>query len=148
MKILLLIKAGLFLASCGSQNIAADKVPSVVLNTVKTKYPVNDDVNWERHKENYEAEIDVNDSTETTLLIDGSGRLLKQKMDIRDTDLPGSVSSALTQRYPDHTIDDLEKLEIGGVYYYQLELNKKGSKELHVVFTTDGHEDKSVEYWD
>ena len=63
-QMILLFPLALLMFSCSGQRISKDKVPSLVLNTLKAKYPLANDVDWEKQGNLYEAELDINDSTE------------------------------------------------------------------------------------
>ena len=137
-----------FLLSCSSQDIPSKKVPSVVLNTVVKNYPGNNEVDWKKVRSNYEAEIKINDSTDITFQIDENGKILKQKQDISNSVIPSTVTSIITTDYAGYLIDDVEKLEISGNVYYQVELETNGKKDLHLVFAPDGKLVEEVKYWD
>ena len=149
MKTLMMSLASLLLLqSCGSQEISSKKVPSVVLNTIKEQYPVTNKVEWKKLKTGYEAEIALNDSTEVSLLVNESGKLVMQKADVTVGEIPAAILSSIQSQYADYTIDDVEKLEAEGNIYYQFELEGKGKKDRNLVFTTQGQEEKKLSYWD
>ena len=135
------------LASCSSRQIPSSKVPSVVLNMVKAKYPDVKEVEWIKIKNGYEAEIQLNDSTEFNMQMDGSGKLVMQKEDIAITALPPAIVAAVNTR-TGYTVDEAERMEKNGVTYYQLELEAKGKKDLELVMTEDGKEAQAVAFWD
>lgn len=133
----LVVTASLFsLCSC-SQDIQADKVPSVVLNTVQTKFGTAGKIGWEKKKNLYEAEFKM-DSIEYAVYIDPAGKLVMYKLDIQETELPVTVSTIISTEYIGYKIDDAEKVEKEGIIYYQVELEGKGKKELELVFSADG----------
>lgn len=138
--------AAFALSSCG-QGIAEKKLPSVVVNAVKTKYGNATNIEWEKRTNGYEAEF-LQGQTELTVLVDNAGNLLMQKQDVDSTAIPVPVMNAINTNHPGYTIDDAEKLEKAGVSYYQLEIEKKGNKDLKLVFTADGKPANGVEYWD
>lgn len=147
-QLLTVVAVTLMTISCRSQDISPNKVPSVVLNTVKAKYPAAQDVDWEKHSNYYEAELDLNDSTEVTLRIDAAGTLLMQKQDVSVYELPNSITTVLQNQYKDYHVDDVEKLEKDGSVYYQVELERNGEKDVKRVFAADGREEKTIAYWE
>ena len=147
-EILILIPLALLIASCKGQNIAKEKVPSLVSNTLKSKFPTSNDVDWVKHGNIYEAELDINDSTELSVRIDESGKVLMQKQDIAVSELSAKIIIAIQNQYPSYTVDDVEKIEKDGSIFYQVELKGKGKKELNLVFSTDGKEEENITYWD
>jgi hypothetical protein len=71
-----------------------------------------------------------------------------QKHEITMNELPQSIIVYIQKQYKDYTIDEAEKIEKSGVVFYQVELEAKGRKDLHLVFSADGREDRSIGYWD
>jgi hypothetical protein len=134
--------------SCNSQNISKDEVPSLVLNSLKTKYPFSTDVKWQKHGNFYEAEFDINDTTEVSAQIDENGNIIMEKQDIPYSELNLTVTSVIKTQFRNYKMDDIEKIEKNGNVYYQVELKRKGKKELNLVFSNDGQEQKSISYWD
>ena len=143
-----IILGAMFAAACTSNHISQSKVPSVVLNTLKAQYPITDDVAWEKDHDVYEADVKINDSTEVTICIDETGKLVMQKQDIPAAGLPAPVIASIQNNYKDYAIDEAERLERNGRTYYQVELNKIRKKDLNLVFSPDGNEEKKMYYWD
>jgi len=147
-QIIIFLPLAFLIASCNGQNISRDKVPSLVLNTLKAKYPLINDVDWEKHGNIYEAEFDLNDSTEISVRIDEAGGLIMQKQDVPNSNLTSEIAAVIKSQYKDYTIDDVEKIEKDGVIYYQVELKGKNKKEVNLVLLPDGTEEKKISYWD
>lgn len=135
-------------AACGNQHIAQHKVPSVVVNTLKAQYPITNDVLWEKDHDLYKADVKVNDSTEVTICIDETGKLVMQKYDIAHAELPVQVVAAIKNKYNEYVIDEAERLERDGKTYYQVMLDHTRRKNLSLVFLPDGNEDKKMYFWD
>ena len=133
---------------CGGSHIAQEKVPSVVLNTLKAQYPVTNNVVWEKDHDLYEADVRINDSTEVTIGIDETGKLVMQKFEIAGADLPAQVVAAIRETYEEYFIEEAERLERGGKTYYQVELDHRRKRDLNLVFLPDGNEDKKMYFWD
>ena len=141
----LIVTASLFsLCSC-SQDISADKVPSVVLNTVQTKFGTAGKIEWEKKKNLYEAEFKT-DSIEHAVYIDPAGKLVMYKLDIKENELPAAVATIISTEYSGYKIDDTEKVEKDGIIYYQVELEGKGKKDLELVFSADGKLATQINY--
>jgi hypothetical protein len=142
--VLIITIASFWLSSC-SQDIPAAKVPSVVQNTLQAKFSNAGKIEWEKKNNEYEAEFHL-DSIEYTVLIDGSGKIVMYKQDIKENELPAVVAGAISQAYAGYKIDDAEKLEKDGVVYYQVELEAKSKKDMQLVFTTDGKIAEQITY--
>lgn len=143
-----LFSSAFLLASCSSQDIGSANVPSLVLNTLKAKYPLTNDVNWEKHGSFYEAELEINDGIEVSLQIDKTGTLLMEKLDVPGKDISPGILAVIKDQYIGYTIVDTELINNKGTIYYQVELKGKGKKKMNLIFATDGKEEKSIPYWD
>ena len=135
-------------AGCRSQKLRADKVPSVVVNTFQARFPAITGVDWKKIVNGYEAEADINDSTEVSVRFDETGKLLVTKQDVSNKEINATIMATIQQDYKDYEVDDVEKLETNGNVYYQVELKAKRKKEVNLVFTVEGREEKTVAYWD
>lgn len=134
--VILLITASISLYACG-QNISSNKVPSVVQNTIRAVFPKAMDIEWEMKKSSYEAEFDM-DSTEYTVYLDATGKIIVYKQDIRENELPVAITSALARDHAGYRIDDADKIQKDGITYYQVELDNKRKKERNLLFSADG----------
>ena len=130
--------------SC-SQDVPANKVPSIVQNTVQSKFPNATDIEWEKKQNFYEAEFDVN-KIDHKAHIDSNGKLIVYKVEIRKDELPAAITAAVSRQYSGYGIDDADKLEKDGTTYYQVELDAKGKKDQLLVFTVDGRAADNVNY--
>jgi uncharacterized membrane protein YkoI len=147
----LLLVASFFGVSCNSQDIAADKVPAVVVNALTAKVPNATGVEWEKKGALYEADLDAPDGKDITVQIDASGKLLMLKRDIVVTELPAAIQTALQSQYKDFTLDEIEAVEKEGAVLYQVELDGKGLKGLKnkkLVLNATGQEAANTAYWD
>ena len=135
----------LLLASC-SDRIRQSKVPSVVQNTLMQQFTAANSIDWEKEKQNYEAEF-IKDSVEYKAIINPAGTLVKYKQDISSAELPAAVMQTLQTQYKDYVIDELEKIGEGDQVYYQVEM-EKGAEEVHLVIAPDGAINTNVRYWD
>ena len=141
---LVLSVAFVSLSSC-SQDMQTSEVPSVVQNTLKTRFAGALKVEWEKKNALFEAEFDM-DSTEYTAHIDLAGKLISHKTDIPESGLPLAVATAIRTGHAGFKIDEAEKLEKDGVTYYQVELEAKGKKDKQLVFSPDGSIAQAITY--
>jgi len=133
----LVVTASLFFLYSCSQDIPVSKVPSVVLNTLQVKFGIANKIEWEKKGNLYEAEF-KKDTIEYAVYIDPAGNLVMYKMDIKENELPTAASLTIRTEYIGYKIDDAEKIEKGGITYYQVELEGKGKKDLKLNFSGDG----------
>ena len=144
----ILFLSALFNVSCTGQRINEKKVPSVVVNTLKTKYPASTDVDWKKLNAVYEAEIDLSGNKEVKLRIDSTGTITMTKQDILQTELLPAILAFIGEKYNQYTIDDVHKVENNGKVFYQVDLDARNKKDVQLVFSSDGKEASSVTYWD
>ncbi|WP_192821675.1 hypothetical protein [Rufibacter sp. LB8] len=130
--------------SC-TRDLAPTDVPSLALNSVKAKFPQALTIDWEKAGDLFEAEFEVN-GLDQTILVDANGTISKVKQDLLVTDLPAAVDAAIKRDFAGYVVDDLEKVEINGQVYYQVELENK-LKTVEKVFAADGTV-ATVAYWD
>lgn len=142
--ILLMTVISVSLVSCG-QDIPASKVPSVVQNTVQAKFVNAVKIEWEKKNNFYEAEFDI-DKTDYKVHVDASGKLLICKTDMKVSELPAAITSAISSEHGGYEIDDADKLDKDGTIYYQVELDAKGKKDKRLVYTADGKLAQNITY--
>jgi len=133
---LITVTLGISLTAC-TQDIPASKVPSLVQNTVLAKFPGASNIEWEKKKNHFEAEFEI-DSVEYQLDIDAAGKLLQQKKDIHNSEIPVVIRQAVQSTYPEFKIDDADLIDKNGTVVYELELEARGKKDIKIFYTTDG----------
>ena len=101
------------LSSCRN-DFPASKVPSIVQNAVKAKFPAAIDIEWEKNANVYEAEFDLN-GIDHTVYVDSTGKLVSYKHDIKTAEFPAAVSDAIATAYGGYKIDDPEKVESSNI---------------------------------
>jgi hypothetical protein len=129
-----------------SPDLRESKVPSVVRNTVATQFSGTSKVEWEKERQNYEAEFWI-DTVGYTVLVNPEGTLLRFKHEIPLTLLPPAVQQTLQSQYAGFEVEDAEKIEQGGQTFYQVEV-EKGLKEMRLVLTPEGAITNSTPFWD
>jgi hypothetical protein len=132
-----LILAAAFGSVACSSTINPGDVPSVVQNALIKNFPEARDIDWDLKAGVYEAEFNIG-KTGLEARFNKDGRLLESETDILIGDLPAPVKVALDSQYAGWKIDDISKIEKEKVLSYKIELEKKGSKDLDVVFGADG----------
>ncbi len=78
--------------------------------------------------------------------IDASGKMIVQKQEIEESELPAEVMATIKKDYSDFKVDDAEKLMKDGETYYQVEL-EKFLRDEEKVFSADGQLRDDVSYW-
>ena len=135
-----------FLGFDKDQDIPQSEVPSVVLNALSSAHPTAANIDWEKQKDTYEAEFDI-DTKDYTVLISSTGNVVKTKYDVANTELPETIQSQISSNYKNYKLDDVEMVETDGRKYYQVELDGK-LKDKKLVLDEAGKEQTSMTYWD
>jgi len=127
-------------------DIPASKVPSVVKNAFEQQYANAVDIEWEKKKPNYEVDFEIT-NVDYAVLYNPEGRIIMTKQDIPEAELPSIIAEKIAADFPDHYIDDVDKIDIDDRVLYQVELD--GSvRDRKIVYTADGQEDQTFRYWD
>lgn len=148
MKFLTLSVLSLSLVGCSlfDEDIPSSKVPSLVKNAFDQAYANPVDVEWEKKKDHYEVDFEI-DQQDHTALFNKEGQLLMSKQDIRKSELPAEIANNVSNDFPDRYIDDVDKIEKEGETLYQLELDGTPN-ELKIVYRADGQVEENFKYWD
>ena len=143
-RVLIILISAITFSAC-RDDYPASKVPSVVHNTVNTRFPGAIDIDWAKNTNDYEAEFDLK-GIEYTVFVDPTGKLVSYKYDIKFTEFPEPILSVISTQYKDYKIDEAEKVEKNDSTYYQAELEGKKKKELRLVFFADGKMADQINY--
>ena len=119
-----------------AQDVAADKVPSVVLNTFQTKFPNAKDIDWELKGDLYKVEFEIG-SRGHDLWLDKSGVIKKHKEDFPKSELPQVIRQKIEAEFKGYKIDDVDKVEENGAVFYLVDLDGTAG-DRKVLFTSAG----------
>ena len=113
-----------------SANSQTLKVPDAVSTAFKSKFPNATNLKW--GKENateYEAEFKLN-NTNVSANFNTDGSWVETETTIPITDLPVTVSTAITKKYPGAIITMAEKTEMpGNKIIYEVAIKVNGKKK-------------------
>lgn len=126
------------------ENKMKDKisVPSEIIRIFKSKYPQVDLANvswsWEVPTKIYEAEFEI-EGKEYEVEITVTGHHLLTEIEIPVDHLPAHIKEAVSKKYPEHSIDEVERVEYSnGDVSYEIDLVKEGGREFEVHYREDG----------
>jgi|SRR5688572_21453111 hypothetical protein len=119
-----------------AQDIAADKVPSVVLNAFQAKFPNAKDIDWEMKGDLYKVEFEIG-SRGHDLWLDKSGVIKKHKEDFPKSELPQVIRQKIEADFKGYKIDDVDKVEENGAVFYLVDLDGTAG-DRKVLFTSAG----------
>jgi Protein of unknown function (DUF2874). len=119
-------------------------VPEAVMKAFASQFPKAAKVKWSLEKPGeYEAEFDFNRS-EMSVVYNDKGSLIETETEIRRSELPQAVQSALIKDFAGYKFDEFEKAEAKGVITYEMEA-KKGKVLYELIFDGNGKLLKKVE---
>lgn len=119
-----------------AQEIPQSEVPSLVLNSFKSKYSNATDVEWKLKDSLYHVEFDVN-AKDHDLWVDKGGTIKKQKEDFPKSQLPAAVRQKIETEFKGYRIDDVDKVEEGGKISFLVDLDGQAD-DREVLFTSEG----------
>ncbi len=119
-----------------AQDLRSSEVPKGVSDSFSKEFSKASDVEWERDRDNYKVEFDM-DRLEHEVWYSASGTVIKKEQDIRENDLPQAVRDAIKSKYADYRIDDVEMNWQDNVTSYYVEL-EKGREEWKLRLDSNG----------
>lgn len=126
------------LAACSSaqktdKKQKESKIPVKVEEAFKKHYPSIQKVAWEKEGLNYEAEFE-NSETETSVVIDPSGKILETETEMETSSLPKAALDYVATNYKGQKVREVAKMVLGdGTIRYEAEVNKKD-----LIFDSNG----------
>lgn len=144
MKNIIIIAAATLLSTnvTFAQDLSPADVPSVVMSSFNKSFPKSSSVEWELKGDNYNAEFDLN-RRDHEVWISKNGAIVKHKKELKPSEIPATVSTAIKRSYDGFRIDDVDRYEVNKQFYYKMEL-KKLNEERNVVFDQKGAESTIV----
>jgi uncharacterized membrane protein YkoI len=131
------IVISIFSANVYSQDLTPSQVPSLVTNKFKQTFPNATDVEWELKGSLYNVEFEEGNSDDQEAWFDGTGKMVKHKMEISGKMLPETVKATIKKDFSEYAIDDAEKITNNGVVTYKVEL-ENFTQEWKVTFDSNG----------
>ena len=125
-------------ADIKAQEISPDKVPSVVKEAFKAKFPNATKLSWEiERKDVYEVNF-MNGKDKQAAQFDKSGKWEKTELAIETSTLPKTVSESLSKAYPGYKITECEQIETPQYKLaYELDI-AKGTAKSEVQILPNG----------
>lgn len=135
-KTILITALLLWTAASFAQDVAPSEVPSVILNSLKEKFPKAEDVEWEIEGDLYNVEFDIG-RTDHELWFDRTGKITKHEEDIRQSDLPAPIAETIKRDFGKYRVSDVKRVQSENTTVYRLELEST-LEEWKVTFAADG----------
>lgn len=136
-KLYILIPLFLFALQAKAQRISEQKVPSVIVNNFKKKYPKAFDIDWEKHNKMYCVFFSTIESPSQEVWYNESMETVKHVEEIVLKQVPDKIKNVIDHNYKKFKLDDLKKITIGKSIRYLIELDSK-NEELEITFNEEG----------
>jgi len=127
----------LFSVKAEAQSISEQKVPSVIVNNFKKKYPKAFDVDWEKHYKMYCVYFSTTESPSQEVWYNESMETVKHVEEIVLKQVPEKIKKVIDDHYKKFKLDDLKRITIGKSIRYLIELDSK-NEELEITFNEQG----------
>jgi hypothetical protein len=119
-----------------AQDISEAQVPSVVLNAFKKEFQKATDIKWEIKGNNYDVDFEIG-KADHEVWYNATGKVLKHKQDLKQSDLPASINSALAKDFKDYGASDVKRIQTGNSVTYKVDL-KSETEKWEVTFDEAG----------
>jgi len=122
------------------QELRESEIPASILSSIQGQFASFDLDDAERTEERGQITIyvdgEVNDK-DHSFWYDDKGKLLKHNQDLRNSEIPLPVMTAISSLYAGYEIRDADKIEEGGKIIFDMEL-KKSRERVNVKFSPSG----------
>lgn len=122
------------------QELRESDIPASIQASIQSQFASFDfddgEFSEEAGKVMYNIDGEVNDK-DHSFWFDGKGKLVKHHQDLRDSEIPQPVITAISSNYPGFEIRDADKIEEGGKIVYDMEL-RKSKERINVKFDPAG----------
>lgn len=133
----LALVASLALQSCkdDSDDLRSSDVPTAVLEAFQQIYPTTQ-AKWELDGGLYNAEF-WQQGVETDVWYQADGTWVRTEVDFLGT-LPSAIQQHLSTHYSGYRVDDVDIVSLPSTSYYELELEREGSRDITLRITAEG----------
>ncbi|MBX9449519.1 MAG: PepSY-like domain-containing protein [Taibaiella sp.] len=121
-----------------AQELKEEKVPSILNNKFKLKFPKAKDIEWEKIGNLYKVEFELGKSLDYKVWFDKFGKLLKNSEELLVSELPQKIRSSILTAYTNARIDEVFKVTEGLITRYEVKL-RSGAKDWLVIYDEEGH---------
>jgi hypothetical protein len=138
-RIVVLLTFSLFLLMASTASAQLRKVPAVVTEALKAKYPDAQNVSWDDNITNFEASFEL-DNHQQTASFTKKGTWKRTEKTLREEELPDAVKEGLSKsKYTDWEIQSYKEIiESSGKHQYRLLVKKNDVQKKYLFFNTEG----------
>lgn len=117
--------------------VPTGKLPENIVQAFETQYPTINVHEWEVEGGLYKAEFFTSDGMEAEAFFTPEGQWVGTEYDFRGA-LPVAVQSYLASNYGNYRVDDVNYVQTPKGDYYEIELERKGYRDILLRLTADG----------
>lgn len=111
-------------------------MPAVVLAAFVKKYPDVKVMEYEKERDFWEIEFEMN-GYEYEALFNNEGKWLETEKDIEEKDLPDTIKAYISNNYQEVKYKEIEFKETPGGNTYETEIKTEGNR-ITLIFNEDG----------
>ena len=119
-----------------SEKVKEQDVPAAVQTSFKSEFPDAKDADWKIKDGHYKVDFDVND-VDQIASFDAAGKMMLKGVEIKESELPAAITSAVQSGHAGKNIDDVYKIEKDGATQYLVKF--KGNPGTKAIYSADGH---------
>jgi hypothetical protein len=120
-KVIFVLLALVNVLLANAQKVSDKVVPVAVKSSLQKKYPNAKVLKWERENGNYKAA-----TTDYSVLIDASGKILETETEIKKDELPANAKAHVAKYYAGQKIKETAKItDNKGMVTYEVEVKGK-----------------------
>ena len=119
-----------------AQEIPEAQVPASVVAAFKKDFPQATETKWEKKADAHSVKFKVN-GVEHKGWLDNNGKMVKHKVDIKESELPAAVTATLKKDYSNFKVSGVYKMLEGNATTYEMDL-KNDQEKWEAVFAEDG----------
>ena len=122
------------------------QIPANVIEAFIKNYDQAQDVDWDaKGKDYFEVEFEIN-KMEYDIVYNSNGKIIKEKREIDQSELPNPVKNTVADLFKDREIDEVIRLEKDDEVFYIVEFESTLVDDL-VVLSKDGKVLDSQKSW-
>ncbi|MBK9765162.1 MAG: PepSY-like domain-containing protein [Flavobacteriales bacterium] len=131
--------AMLFGTALSAQRLQPEQVPAPVKSAFDKAFSGAMDVEWDLKGTQYKVEFETGlFFTDHEAWYDATGQMLRHEEEIGASDLPAAVTAGINSEFAGYSVDDTERITVGGVLSYVVELELKGQPDWKVAYDANG----------
>ena len=127
-----------FTACDDDEDIFYANVPNNIQNNFQNLFSITNNVyvKWEKEHGLYKAEF-WHEGRQVEVWFQPDGTWVRTERDLSPMELPETVKNYVAHNYPGYRVDDVDFVETPAGNYYELELEKNGTRDIILRLTVD-----------